>query len=158
MINNDLKLYIHNMLTHHEEAVAIDLFFKHDFKFRIISVYLSISNKSHKDSAQEKAIQWIQQALNLNLFLVVLGDFNASTNYISSSFSKTWLLFYLHSINIYDLADHTANQQNTWQSSRYYSKIDYIWIYYPTIQFLTEFFYEDSITITNSDHKILISK
>ena len=59
---------------------------------------------------------------------------------------------------MYDLASHTANQQNIWQSSRYCSKIDYIWAYHPTIQFLTEFFYEDSITITNSDHKILISK
>ena len=57
MINNNLKPYIHNVLTHHEGAVVIDLFFKHDFKFRIISVYLSTLNKSHRDSAQEKAIQ-----------------------------------------------------------------------------------------------------
>ena len=57
MINNNLKLYIYNVLTLYEGAVAINLFFKHDFKFRIISVYLSTSNKSHRDSAQEKAIQ-----------------------------------------------------------------------------------------------------
>ena len=59
---------------------------------------------------------------------------------------------------MYDLANHTANQQNTWQSSRYSSRINYIWVYYSTIQFLTDFFYEDSLTITNSDHKILVSK
>ena len=126
MVNNNLKPYIHNVLTHPEGAVAIDLFFKHNFKFRIISVYLSTSNKYHRDSAQEKAIQWIQQALSLNLLPVVLGDFNASTNYTSSTSSKIRLLSYLHSINMYDLADHTANQQNTWQSSRYSSRIDYI--------------------------------
>ena len=113
MVNNNLKLYIHNVLTYPEGAVAIDLFFKYDFKFRIISVYLSTSNKSYRDSAQEKAMQWIQQALGLNLLPIVLGDFNASTNYISSASSKTRLLSYLYSINMYDLADHTANQQNT---------------------------------------------
>ena len=158
MINNNLKLYIHNVLTHPEGAVAIDLLFKHDFKFRIISVYLSTSNKSHRDSVQEKAIQWIQQALSLNLLPIVLGDFNTSTNYTSSASSKTCLLSYLYSINMYNLADYTANQQNTWQSSRYSSRIDYIWVYHSTIQFLTDFFYEDSLTITNSDHKILVSK
>ena len=60
MINNKLKLYIYNVITHFEEAIAIDLFFKHDFKFRIISVYLSTSNKSYHDSTQKKAILWIQ--------------------------------------------------------------------------------------------------
>ena len=79
MINNKLKPYIHNVIIHFEGAVAIDLFFKYDFKFRIISVYLSTSNKSHRDSAQEKAILWIQQALSSNLLPVVLGDFNTST-------------------------------------------------------------------------------
>ena len=81
IINNKLKPYIHNILIHHEGAVAIDLFFKHDFKFRIILVYLSTSNKPHRDSAQEKAIIWIKQALSLNFLPIVLGDFNASTNY-----------------------------------------------------------------------------
>ena len=51
MVNNNLKPYIHNVQTHHEGAVAIDLFFKYDFKFRIISVYLTTSNKFHRDSA-----------------------------------------------------------------------------------------------------------
>ena len=113
MVNNDLKPHIHNVQTHSEGAVAIDLFFKHNFKFRIISVYLSTSNKSYRDSAQEKAKQWIQQALNLNLLLIVLGDFNATTNFISNTSSKTYLLSYLYSINIYYLADYTFNQQNT---------------------------------------------
>ena len=126
MINNKLKPYIHNVMTHSEGAVTIDLFFKHDFKFRIISVYLSTSNKFHHDSAQEKAILWIQQALSSNFLPVVLGDFNASTTFTSNTSSKTRLLTYLHSINMYDLADHTANQQNIWQSSRYSSRIDYI--------------------------------
>src|SRR5438876_654322 len=110
MINNKLKLYIHNVLIHHEGAIAIDFFFKHNFKFRIILVYLSTSNKPHRDSAQEKAITWIKQALSLNLLPIVLGDFNASTNYISSASFKICLLSYLYSINMYDLADHTANQ------------------------------------------------
>ena len=126
MVNNNLKLHIHNVQTYSEGAIAINLFFKHDFKFRIISVYLSTSNKSHRDSAQKKAKQWIQQALNLNLLPIVLGDFNASTNFTSNTSSKTHLLSYLHSINIYNLANHTSNQQNTWQNSRYSSKIDYI--------------------------------
>ena len=57
MIHNTIQPYIHNIITHPEGAIAIDFFFRHDFKFRIISVYLSTSNKSHRDSAQEKAIQ-----------------------------------------------------------------------------------------------------
>ena len=56
MINNNLKPYIYNMITYIEGAIAIDLLFKYNFKFRIISVYFSTSNKSHRDSAQEKAI------------------------------------------------------------------------------------------------------
>ena len=47
IINNKLKPYIHNVITHSEGAIAIDLFFKHNFKFRIISVYLLTSNKSY---------------------------------------------------------------------------------------------------------------
>ena len=113
MVNNNLKSHIHNVQIYSEGAIAIDLFFKHDFKFRIISVYLSTFNKSHRDSAQEKAKQWIQQALNLNLLSIVLGDFNTSTNFTSNTSSKTRLLSYLHSINMYNLTNHTSNQQNT---------------------------------------------
>src|SRR6266487_6670441 len=99
MINNNLKLYIHNVITYPEGAIAIDFFFRHDFKFRIISVYLSTSNKSHRNSAQEKAIQWTQQALSSNLLPIVLRDFNTSTTFTSNILSKTCLLSYLHSIN-----------------------------------------------------------
>ncbi|RIB00354.1 hypothetical protein C2G38_2234604 [Gigaspora rosea] len=45
MVNNTIKSHIHNVITHPGGAVAIDLFFKYDFKFRIISVYLSSTNQ-----------------------------------------------------------------------------------------------------------------
>jgi exonuclease III len=33
MINNDLTPHIHNIITYPGYAIAIDIFFKHDFKF-----------------------------------------------------------------------------------------------------------------------------
>ena len=46
MIKNNIKPHIHNILTQPGGAIAIDLFFKNDYKFRIISVYLSSTNTS----------------------------------------------------------------------------------------------------------------
>ena len=41
MIRNSLAPHIHHISTVAGHAIAIDLFFKHDFKFHIISIYLS---------------------------------------------------------------------------------------------------------------------
>jgi hypothetical protein len=63
----------------------------------------------------------------------------------------------LHSINMYDLADHTNNLQNTWHSTRYQTRIDYIWAHDALIPYLNEFKLDNSSSSTNSDHQILIS-
>jgi len=41
MIHKSIKCHIHKILLSSGYAIAVDLFFKHDFKFRIISIYLS---------------------------------------------------------------------------------------------------------------------
>ena len=115
MIHKSVKNYIHKITLFPGYAIAVDLFFKHDFKFRIISVQLSLTNQQYRNQTQDKVISWIQQALSLNLHHlhpIILGDFNASnTSY--QSISKFKLLSYLHNNNMYDLADHTNNLQNT---------------------------------------------
>ena len=57
MLSNNLTLHIHKILKHEGGAIAIDLFFKHDFKFRIISVYLSSTDISRRNSTQTKVSQ-----------------------------------------------------------------------------------------------------
>jgi endonuclease/exonuclease/phosphatase family metal-dependent hydrolase len=157
MIKNDIKPHIHNILTQPGGAIAIDLFFKHDYKFRIISVYLSSTNTANRKLTQDTAITWMQQAISSNLYPIILGDFNADNSTSTSSTTKFQLLNYLHSTNMYDLADYTDNLQNTWHSSRYQTKIDYIWAHDALIPHLHEFKLDNSSSSTNSDHQILTS-
>jgi len=56
MIKNNIQPHIHNILTQPGGAIAIDLFFKHDYKFRIISVYLSSTNTANRKLTQDTAI------------------------------------------------------------------------------------------------------
>jgi ribonuclease HI/endonuclease/exonuclease/phosphatase family metal-dependent hydrolase len=158
MINNSLKSHIHKILCCPGGAIAIDLYFKHDFKFRIISTYLSSTNSSNRHNTQQKVTQWIQQALSINLHPIILGDFNISPNINNPLMSKTPIISFLHNNNMYDLADHTNNTQHTWESSRYKSRIDYIWAHDTIIPYLTNFSLIDSSNSTNSDHCILVSQ
>ena len=57
MLSNNLTPHIHKILKHEGGAISIDLFFKHDFKFRIISVYLSSTDISRRNSTQTKGNQ-----------------------------------------------------------------------------------------------------
>jgi len=59
MIRNHIQPHIHNILTHNGGAIALDVFFKHDYKFRIISVYLSSTNSSDQKATQDKVKGWI---------------------------------------------------------------------------------------------------
>ena len=157
MIKNNIQPHIHNILTHPGGAIALDIFFKQDYKFRIISVYLSSTSNTDRKATQDKVITWIQQALAKELHPIVLGDFNTNNETTTSSAIKYQLLNYLHSISMYDLANYTNNQQNTWHSSRYQNKIDYIWAHEPTTPYLSSFEIDNSSSSTQSDHHILIS-
>ena len=59
MLSNNLILHIHKILKHEEGAISIDLFFKHNFKFWIILVYLSSTDILRRNSIQTKVNQWI---------------------------------------------------------------------------------------------------
>ena len=52
MISNYLKSHIYKIQKHKGGAIAIDLFFKNDFKFRIISVYLSSGDITRRNKTQ----------------------------------------------------------------------------------------------------------
>ena len=157
MISNRLTLHIYNIITDPGYAIAIDILFKHDFKFSIISVYLPSDNPFTRLETQNLIIKWTQQAMALNLLPIVLGDFNANTDNIHSDSIKYKLLQYLSYNNMYNLASHTQNQEHTWHSSRYSSQIDHIWVYHPILTYLTSYTTDDSHTSTQSDHKILTS-
>ena len=64
MLSKNLTLYIYKILKYERGAISIDLFFKYDFKFRIILVYFFFTDISCRNSTQNKVSQWIQQALN----------------------------------------------------------------------------------------------
>ena len=113
MVRNSLQPHIHNVLCHPGGAIAIDLYFKHDYKFRIISVYLSSTDILIRNQTQNEVIKWIQQALSLNLNLIILGDFNASIQLEIPSSTKFKLISHLHNLNMYDLANYTNNFQHT---------------------------------------------
>src|SRR6185312_4157714 len=104
MIKNHLQPHVHKILNHPGGAIAIDLFLKQDFKFRIISVYLSSTNSNTRKETQQTVISWIRYALQHQLRIIILGDFNSQdtpTTFISTSI-KFQLANYLHSINMYD--------------------------------------------------------
>src|ERR1043165_2026230 len=107
MIKNNIKPNIHNIITQPGGAIAIDLFFKHDYKFRVISVYLSSTNIANRKLTQDTAITWMQQAISSNLYPIILGDFNADNSTSTSSTTKFQLLNNLHNTNMYDLANYT---------------------------------------------------
>jgi exonuclease III len=157
MIHKHLTPHIHNILTSPGYAIAIDLFFKHNHKFRIISVYLPCENSQLRLQIQNTIIQWIQEATNRNILPIILGDFNVPPNNSTSSSIKYKLLQFLQYNNIYDLADHTNTSSHTWHSSRHHSTIDYIWAYLPLLKYLNSFYLDDAENCTQSDHKILIS-
>ena len=158
MISNHLTPHIHNIITDPGYAITINIFFKQDFKFCIISVYLPSDDFPVRLATQNLIIKWIQQAMALNLLPIVLGDFNANTDNIHSNSIKYKLLQFLSYNNMYNLASHTLKQEHTWQSSRYSSQIDHIWVYHPILTYLTSYDTDDPHTSTQSDHKILISQ
>ena len=57
MINNWIKPHIHKIFTFPGYAIATDIFFKHDFKFRIISVYLPCDDLQLRLQIQNTIIQ-----------------------------------------------------------------------------------------------------
>jgi endonuclease/exonuclease/phosphatase family metal-dependent hydrolase len=87
MIRKYLQPHIHNCQTHPGGAVALDLFFKSETKLRIIAVYLSSTDMHKRNETQNTIITWIQQAQQLNLHPILLGDFNTHDD-INSSSSK----------------------------------------------------------------------
>lgn len=157
MLSNYLIPHIHKILKHEGGAISIDLYFKHDFKFRIISVYLSSTDISRRNSTQTKVSEWIQQALNQQLHPIVLGDFNIDISKPNSPPSRSRLINFLTSNNLYDLADHTSNTSYTWHNNQSTSRIDYIWSYESIIPYLQKFNLENPSTSTGSDHMILTS-
>ena len=112
MIHNHLKPHIHNILQFPGYAIAIDLFFKHDFKFRIISIYLPSDDLQLRLTIQNNIIQWIQEANTNNIQTIIMSDFNVSNN-SHSSFIKLKLIHFLQYNNMYDLASHTQSQAST---------------------------------------------
>ena len=157
MINNWIKPHTYKIFTIPGYSIAIDLFFKYDFKFRIISIYLPCNYSQLRLKIQNEIIQWIQDAISANIQPIVLGDFNVSDDHTHSSSIKHKLLQFLQCNNMYNLATHTQSLTTTWQNSRFQSCIDYIWVYDSIIRYLTSFHLEDSDTSTRSNHKILIS-
>ena len=126
MIRNQLKPHVYNYLIHPEGAVALDLFFKNEIKLRIISVYLSSTNSVKRNLTQNTVINWIQQASQLQIHPIILGDFNSQDNTFSSS-SKYKLVNFLNHNNFYDIGLHFNNTHHSWSNQTSSSRINYIW-------------------------------
>src|SRR5260363_429576 len=98
----------------------------------------------------------MQQATSQTLLPIVTSNFNATTDNSHSSSIKYKLLQFLFYNNMYNLTSHIQNNNLTWQSSRYNSQIDYKWVYYTVLAYLTLYDTEDLSMSTQSDYKILI--
>jgi hypothetical protein len=125
MIKNYLKPHVHNCLIHEGGAIALDLFFKNDIKLRIISVYLSSTDIIKRNNTQNTVINWIQQANQLHIQPIILGDFNTQDNTFSSS-TKYKLVNFLNHNNFYDIGLHFNNTHHTWSNQTSSSRIDYV--------------------------------
>src|SRR5947209_181734 len=154
MIRNHLKPHVHSCYTHPGGAIALDLFFKSNIKLRIISVYLSSTDSSKRNSTQDTVITWVQQAIQHNLHPIILGDFNTQDLFLNSSL-KFKLVNFLHNSNMYDIGAHSNNTHYTWSNNTSQSQIDYIWTDQFNIQFLLSYNLDNSQSSTLSDHLIL---
>jgi hypothetical protein len=125
MIRNNLKPHIHSIHTHPGGAIALDIFFRSNIKLRIISVYLSSTDMTTRNQTQNTVINWIQQAAQLHIHPIILGDFNTQDN-IHSSSSKYKLINFLNNTNMYDIGAHLNNKHSTWSNNTSSSRIDYI--------------------------------
>ena len=112
MIHNHLKPHIYSVYTHPGGAIALDIFFRSNVKLRIISVYLSSTDTAIRNQTQNTVINWIQQASQLNLHPIILGDFNTQDHIYSSS-SKYKLINFLNHSNMYDIGAHFNNKHFT---------------------------------------------
>src|SRR6185436_9662410 len=156
MIRNNLKPHIYSIHTHSGGAIALDIFFQSNIKLRIILVYLSSTDMTTRNQTQNTVINWIQQASQLHIHSIILGDFNTQDNMNSSS-SKYKLINFLNNINMYDIGAHFNNKLSTWSNNTSSSHIDYIWTDQFNIQFLLSYSLDNSQTSTSSDHLILSS-
>jgi hypothetical protein len=117
---------------------------------------LSSTDTSIRNQTQNTVINWIQQASQLHIHPIILGDFNTQDITHSSS-SKYKLINFLNNSNMYDIGAHFNNKHSTWSNNTSSSRIDYIWTDQFNIQFLLSYSLDNSQTSTFSDHLILSS-
>ena len=80
LVMKSLQPYIHCIKTMHKTALAMNFFFLKNQKIRIISIYLSTTNKKLNTQTQLKVSEWVHQAVAKNYETIVIGDFNFNRN------------------------------------------------------------------------------
>ncbi len=140
---------------------------KNKTKLRIFQIYLHASKYDIKErfNVQQVLIEHIQQALNKNYHIIVMGDFNVNTDnkrpteshYIKQHAIIDALLQrnFLDANNLFNDISET-NKCSTWfnTSKQIESRIDYIWIS-SSLSNLLLYFDNAPSELYPSDHNIL---
>ena len=154
MICRPLQPYIHNIQTLPGTAILIDLFFPGKNRLRVISTYLPSNHPTLNKKTQERILSWYREAKSRNWNVLILGDFNANP-----SRDKKYPLFVnLHMANATSLLQFHAITTPTWSNSTSSSQIDDIWCDSDILLDLDPPTILDATHITDSDHRILITK
>src|SRR6185437_7234834 len=75
-VQKTLQPYINNILKVTETAIAVDFFFPRNQRIRVISIYLTTTNKILKEEMQRTVADWVRQAVAKDYNVVMMGDFN----------------------------------------------------------------------------------
>ncbi|KAF0540277.1 hypothetical protein F8M41_006526 [Gigaspora margarita] len=68
-----LQLYINNILKLAETTIAVDFFSSRNQRIRIISVYLTMTNKKLNKKTQKTVVEWTQQVIAREYNVVIIG-------------------------------------------------------------------------------------
>src|SRR6185437_9978679 len=72
-VQKTLQPYINNILKVTGTAIAVDFFFSRNQRIRVISIYLTTTNKILKEETQRTVADWIRQAVVKDYNVVMMG-------------------------------------------------------------------------------------
>uniref|UniRef100_U9UUJ7 Endonuclease/exonuclease/phosphatase domain-containing protein n=1 Tax=Rhizophagus irregularis (strain DAOM 181602 / DAOM 197198 / MUCL 43194) TaxID=747089 RepID=U9UUJ7_RHIID len=120
---NDRRYKVEEIDGH---VFKLDILFKDKQKgIKVIGIYNPNNDKEITQSIEKRITSWINEAQKLNQELLILGDFNESTN---KKIKSKPLIQVIKKHGLEDVHECLAGKDilDTWKSGEYSSRIDYI--------------------------------
>src|SRR5215213_6433247 len=160
-----LTKHVQKITSSKGRYIAADLLFPNRIKLRIIQVYSpATSDPNILTPVHNQLISFINQSLQNNFSLIIMGDFNSDPVNVHPILTSSRLCpikykvtYHLMSKNFLDIASlFSDNPQHTWSNGIQSSRIDQIWIS-PSLSLTPISFKTIDITPSyNADHKLII--